>query len=113
MGMISTRIVVTGSERRNRPKAVQLGNREWVTVIQGINSQGWVIPPFIIFGGQYHLSAWFEESLPHDWVISLSDNRWTTNELSFDWLKHFDKHTKVGLEMGRAKPALGRAGPGY
>jgi hypothetical protein len=64
MGVISTGIVVTGSERRNRPRAIQPGNREWVTVIQGVNSQGWPIPPFIIFAGQYHLSAWFEESLP-------------------------------------------------
>ncbi|KAF7578752.1 hypothetical protein PtrM4_029920 [Pyrenophora tritici-repentis] len=31
MGMISTRAVVTGSERRGRPKSVQQGNREWAT----------------------------------------------------------------------------------
>jgi hypothetical protein len=36
MGVISTAKVVTGSERRSRPKAVQPGNREWVTVIQGV-----------------------------------------------------------------------------
>jgi hypothetical protein len=94
MGIISTGVVVTGSERRNQPKAIQPGNREWVTVIQGVNSQGWVIPPFIVFAGQYHLSAWFEESLPHDWAISLSDNGWTTNKIGFEWLKHFDKHSK-------------------
>ena len=33
MGVILTGIIVTGSERRNRPKAIQLGNREWVMVI--------------------------------------------------------------------------------
>jgi RecB family endonuclease NucS len=49
MGMISTRAVVTGSERRGRPKSVQQGNREWTTVIQGVNATGWAIPPFIIF----------------------------------------------------------------
>lgn len=38
MGVISTGIVVTGSERRNRPRAIQPGNREWVTAIQGVNS---------------------------------------------------------------------------
>jgi hypothetical protein len=46
---ITTQLVVTGLERRGRPKAVQPGNREWVTVIQGINAAGWAIPPFIIF----------------------------------------------------------------
>ena len=57
MGMISTGAVVTGSERRGRPKTVQQGDREWTTVIQGVNATGWAIPPFIIFKGCYHLSA--------------------------------------------------------
>jgi hypothetical protein len=33
MGKITTQLVVTGLERRCRPKAIQPGNREWVTVI--------------------------------------------------------------------------------
>ena len=57
IGKISSQLVVTGSERRHQPKAIQPGNREWVTVIQGINAQGWAIPPFIIFAGKYHLST--------------------------------------------------------
>jgi hypothetical protein len=94
MGKITTQLVVTGSERRGRPKAVQPGNREWTTVIQGINAAGWAIPPFLIFAGQYHLSAWYEEEdIPRDWAIAVSDNGWTTNELGVEWLKHFIKHT--------------------
>jgi hypothetical protein len=86
---------VTGSERRGRPKAIQPGNREWVTVIQGINAAGWAIPPFLIFAGQYHLSAWYEEEdIPRDWAIAVSDNGWTTNEIGLEWLKHFIKHTE-------------------
>ena len=82
MGQISTGSVVTASERRGRPKAVQQGNREWTTVIQGINATGWAIPPFIIFKGRHHLSAWYKEGdLPHDWVIAVSENGWTTNKL--------------------------------
>jgi hypothetical protein len=57
IGKITTQLVVTGSERIGRPKAIQPGNREWVTVIQGINAASWAIPPFLIFAGQYHLSA--------------------------------------------------------
>ena len=34
MGKIMTQLVVTGSERRGAPKAIQPGNREWTTVIQ-------------------------------------------------------------------------------
>jgi hypothetical protein len=33
MGVIGLIQVVTGAERRARPELVQLGNREWVTVI--------------------------------------------------------------------------------
>jgi hypothetical protein len=47
MGIISTGTVVTGSERQGQPKSVQQGNREWTTVIQGINAMGWAISPFI------------------------------------------------------------------
>jgi hypothetical protein len=65
-----------------------------VTVIQGINAAGWAIPPFIIFAGQHHLSAWHEEDLPRDWAIGVSDKGWTTNKLRVDWLKHFIKHTE-------------------
>ena len=95
MGVISTGAVVTASERRGRPKAVQPGNREWTTVIQGVNAKGWAIPPFIIFKAGNHLSNWYkEEDLPHNWVIGVSDNGWTTNKLGLDWLKHFDAYTK-------------------
>jgi hypothetical protein len=95
MGVVATAKVVTSSERRNRPKTAQPGNREWVTIIQGINSGGWTIPPFIIFKAQAHLSAWYEDSgLPADWVIALSDNGWTTNEIGLEWIQHFDQFTK-------------------
>ena len=67
MGKITTQLVVTGSERRGRPKSIQPGNREWVTVIAAINAAGWTIPPFLIFAGKYYLSAWYEEAeIPRD-----------------------------------------------
>jgi hypothetical protein len=51
MGKIMTQLVVTGLERRGRPKAIQPGNREWVTLIAAINAAGWFILLFIIFAG--------------------------------------------------------------
>lgn len=73
----------------------QQGDRECATVIQGVNSQGWAIPPFIIVAGKFHLSSWYEGSqLPKDWRIAVSDNGWTTNERGLEWIQHFDKHTK-------------------
>jgi hypothetical protein len=96
MGKMTTQVVVTGSERRGRPKSIQPGNREWATVVAAINAAGWAIPPFLILTGKYHLSAWYEEvEIPRDWVIAVSDNGWTTNELGVEWLKHFNAHTKA------------------
>jgi hypothetical protein len=95
MGVISTGSVVTGSERRGRPKSVQPGNREWVTAITTIGGAGQVIPPYIVFGGKHHLSAWYkEDSLPQDWALAVSEKGWTTDEHGLEWVKYFHKHTK-------------------
>jgi hypothetical protein len=102
MGKITTQLVVTASERRGRPKAIQPGNREWVTLIAAINAAGWSVPPFLIFAGQYHLSAWYEEAeIPRDWAIAVSDNGWTTNKLGVEWLKHFNAYTKTRIVGAR------------
>jgi hypothetical protein len=58
MGVISTGAVVTGSERRGRPKTVEQGNRELASIIASINAMGWAIPLFVIFQGKHQLSAW-------------------------------------------------------
>jgi hypothetical protein len=101
MGQISSEMVVTSSERRNKPRTVQQGNREWITVIQGIGSYGYVLPPYIIVAGKTHLSSWYENSqLPSDWVIAVTANGWTTNERGLDWIRHFNLHTKSRTKGG-------------
>ncbi|KAJ0134501.1 Uncharacterized protein HZ326_22450 [Fusarium oxysporum f. sp. albedinis] len=94
MGVISSGIVVTSSERRGRPKSVQPGNREWVTAIQAINAEGRAIGPFIVVAGQYHLANWYQEgNLPATWAIATTQNGWTDNETGLEWLKHFNRCT--------------------
>ncbi|KAL2887327.1 hypothetical protein HOO65_050448 [Ceratocystis lukuohia] len=96
VGVIATGMVVTGVERRAKAKLVQPGNREWVTVIQAINAEGWAIASFIVVAGQYHLdSSYRDSSLPGDWAIATTQNGWTNNATGLDWLRHFDRHTKV------------------
>ena len=95
MGFITPGMVITSSDRVGKAKAVQPGNREWVTVIQAVNSQGWAVPPYIIIKGQKHLTTWYEDArLPADWRINTSSNGWTTNEIGTDWIEHFHKLTK-------------------
>jgi hypothetical protein len=95
MGVIGSMKVVTGSERRTKPTLVQPGDREWVTVINSICAAGYAIPPFIVYKGRVHISAWYEEAdIPYDWRFGISENGWTDNDIGFAWLKHFDEHTK-------------------
>jgi DDE superfamily endonuclease len=90
MGVIGSMKVVTGAERRTRPELIQPGDREWVTVIQSICAAGYATPPFIIYKGRVHISAWYEEAdIPRDWKLSVSKNGWTNNALSLAWLKAF------------------------
>jgi hypothetical protein len=94
MGVISASMVVTGSERRGKRKKVQPGNREWVTAINCISSDGHSVPPFLIVRGTYHLTNWYTEAnLPPSWTIKLTENGWTNNETGLEWLQHFEKHT--------------------
>jgi DDE superfamily endonuclease len=101
MGVISTAMVVTSSERVGRAKQKQPGNREWVTAIQAACTDGWSLPPFVVVRGTYILDSWYDEfKLPRGWRISVSDNGWTTNEIGLDWIKHFELYTqprKVGV----------------
>jgi hypothetical protein len=43
MGKITAQLVVPALERRGKPRAVQSGNREWVTLIAAINAGGWPV----------------------------------------------------------------------
>ena len=98
MGVITTSKVVTSAEKA-RTDAIQPGNREWVTVIESINSTGWILPPLIIFKGQLHQLSWYE-TLPSNWMVGVSENGWTTDEIGLTWLKKlfgpFTERRKVG-----------------
>lgn len=103
MGRITPSLVLSSSERRGKAKALQPGNREWATVIQGINSSGEAMAPFVVVAGQNHLENWYRDNpFPSDWVIGVSENGWTTNQLGLQWIKHFDKHSR-GRTTGRKR----------
>src|SRR5207248_666309 len=94
MGVIATSRVVTGTDRAGRPRTVQPGNREWVTIIEAINAQRVTIPPLVIFEALMHQASWYD-IIPHDWSIGVSNNGWTTNEIGLTWIKEvFHKYTK-------------------
>ena len=56
IGVISSSMVVTRSDRRGKRKRIQPGNREWATAIACINAEGRDIPPFLVVKGTVHLA---------------------------------------------------------
>jgi hypothetical protein len=74
MGLIATAKVIAGEKTKDsRAKAIQLGNREWVTAIVTVSASGWALPPQIIFASKKHQASWYEK-VPDDWVLSMSEN---------------------------------------
>ena len=52
IGKILSQLVIIGLEGYGKKKRSQLGNREWVTVVQGVGALGRQLPPFVIFAGK-------------------------------------------------------------
>jgi len=77
------------------PHYAQDGNREIVTVIQCISSDGRVIPPMYMYNGSRHLLGWHagvqdKEQATFAW----STKGWTNNELGLEWVEqNFEKYT--------------------
>jgi hypothetical protein len=94
MGEISASKVVTAAEKPGRPKQVKPTNTEWVTLIQGACADGSLIPPFLILKGKEFNRTWFLQGLPSTWVIAVSENGWTTNQIGLQWLQHFEICTR-------------------
>ena len=57
MGKILSQSVITGSDKPGRTKKIQPGNREWVTLIQGVSAIGTRIPAFLIFASKVLIST--------------------------------------------------------
>jgi len=81
MGKILSQMVITGWDRSGKKKRVQPGNREWVTIIEGVGAAGRVLPPFVVFAGKVLINTWIED-LPGNWILEVSPNGWTNNQLA-------------------------------
>jgi hypothetical protein len=69
-------------------------NRDYVTSIEAISGDGYVIPPLLIAQGSIYLEKWYTHTaLPDNYAVSLSSSGYANNTLSLEWLKHFVHHT--------------------
>jgi hypothetical protein len=79
--------------------AVQDGNREWITVIACICSDGQALPPSLIFESANNTiqSSWVAsiQQEQHSVFVSSSLSGWTNNDIGLAWLKEvFDRETR-------------------
>jgi hypothetical protein len=78
MGLVATAKVITQSSCEGRPFLIQLGNQEWVTLIECINASGWALPAYLVLKVKTHIQAWYEGNTLSSWRIAISSNGWTT-----------------------------------
>ncbi|BCR85148.1 transposase [Aspergillus chevalieri] len=70
-------------------------SRGLISVVECISADGSVLPPCIILPGKGHLEDWYTHSdMPGNWILGVSPNGYISDEIAFEWIKHFDKHTK-------------------
>ena len=95
MGQIKPGMVITRSDRTEKLKAIQPGNREQAIAIYYVATDGYVLPLFLYVQGRYYLAPQYRDGyIPSDWKVKPTKNGWTDNETGLEWLKHFDQYTK-------------------
>jgi DDE superfamily endonuclease len=68
-------------------------NRDYVTTIEAISASGAIIEPILILTRKIHLARFYED-LQGDIMISLSESRYTNNELLYDYIQHFKRQSR-------------------
>ncbi|KAL3706521.1 hypothetical protein TMatcc_007533 [Talaromyces marneffei ATCC 18224] len=48
----------------------------------------------LIFTGKAILESWFKYLKEEDWLITISDKGYSNDTIAYEWLQHFDKHTR-------------------
>jgi hypothetical protein len=93
IGVGRDQLVITKQQRQ-----LYLGhptNRESATAIEAVSAGGAHIPLFLIFSGITHQSSWYSNpKLDPDTTIAVSSSGYSNDQLSLDWLHHFEKHTR-------------------
>ena len=76
----------------------ELGNRDWVFIIESISGSQYRLPPYFIFQGKQMQQFWISPRLNHKTVIQVSDLGWTNSDIAVNWLKHFNQYTEPRLQ---------------
>jgi hypothetical protein len=79
-------------------------NREFISLLAGICTDGTSIPPALVYKGTSNdlQSSWLDDVGDDAAYFAASANRWSCDALGLQWLeKVFDRHTKAKAGRGR------------
>jgi hypothetical protein len=83
------------------------GLAESVTIIECIAADGWLMAPFLLLPGQWHMENWYRQStLPDDYRIAPTPKGWTSDSIAYDWLHFFNECTKSRVSRGEYRLLL-------
>ena len=68
-------------------------NRDYITVVEVIQGLGKVLPPMVILAATQFLGRWFNNDIEDNTLFAVSETGYSNDELSLDWVKHFDKYS--------------------
>jgi DDE superfamily endonuclease/Tc5 transposase DNA-binding domain len=97
---IGKRSEVIASIRQSRVFVPDPDNRESLTSIECIGADGYVLPSFIILSGKIMKQKWFSPRLQDEIVFTSTPTGYTDDIRSFEWLQHFNNHTKSRVQEG-------------
>ncbi len=93
---IGTRRKAAGyrSEHRLWCMAACTTNREFMTVVECVSAKKEVLPPLVILLRKKVMELWIiNTDWPHDFFLTTSDTDYSNDDLSLEWLKHFEQHS--------------------
>ena len=64
--------------------SIQPGNKEWVSIIECIGTNGYSLPAFVIFQGQRIQESWVNIQMDKQTVLRVSPNGWTDRDIALD-----------------------------
>ena len=85
LGVCSNQTVVGTSNTTSTYKATP-ENREWVSIIETISTEGRRLQYLVIFKGKSLQSTWFSMPNVPNYFYTVSMNGWTSNDIGLAWL---------------------------
>lgn len=68
-------------------------NREYVTVVEAVSTDGFSTPPLIILNARQLQNRWFEDLI--DERIAVTDSGYINDLLAYQWIQLFEKSTRL------------------